>query len=79
MKAMLRRTDAYDQFERRWLARPVRDIEENFRILDALWAEAVALGAFGGGDLLAGIEVDIRVAKVWNCVPRAAGADCPGT
>lgn len=74
---MLRRTAAYNQFERQWLTRPVRDIRENFRILDALWAEAVALSAFADADPLAGIEVDIRVARAWHCVPRAAATDRP--
>ncbi len=67
----------YREFQRQWLARPVEDISQNFRILEALWAEAVALGVFAAADPLEGIEVDVRVARAWNCVPRAAATDRP--
>jgi len=74
---MLRRTEMYREFERRWLSRPVEDISQNFHILEALWSEAVTLGVFAPADPLEGIEVDVRVARAWNCVPRAVATDRP--
>lgn len=47
------------------------DVLRNFRILEALYEEAVALGIFPLKDPLEGIEVDIRIAKVVNSVPGA--------
>jgi hypothetical protein len=44
------------------------DISENFRIVEALYREAVALGVFPPKDPLEGIEVDIRVARAVNRV-----------
>ncbi len=36
------------------------------KLCDALWREAINLGVFPGTDPLAGIEADIRLAKVLN-------------
>ena len=42
------------------------DVEQNFRILEALYEEAVMLGAFPPADPLEGIEVKIRIARAIN-------------
>jgi hypothetical protein len=44
------------------------DVEQNLRILDALYEEALMLGALPPKDPLEGIEVKIRIAKAVNCV-----------
>jgi hypothetical protein len=46
------------------------DVEQNLRILDALYEEAVMLGAIPPKDPLEGIEVKIRIAKAVNRVHR---------
>ncbi|MBM3294067.1 MAG: hypothetical protein FJY82_06025 [Candidatus Aminicenantes bacterium] len=46
------------------------DVEQNFRILDALYKEAAMLGAFPPADPLEGIEVKIRIAKAVNNVQK---------
>jgi len=49
------------------------DVEQNLRILDALYEEALMLGALPPKDPLEGIEVKIRVAHAMNgirCTPR---------
>lgn len=46
------------------------DVEQNFRILDALYEEARMLGAFPPKDPLEGIEVKIRIAQAVNNVQR---------
>jgi hypothetical protein len=46
------------------------DVEQNLRILDALYEEAVMLGALPPKDPLEGIEVKIRIAKAVNRVHR---------
>jgi len=51
------------------------DVEQNLRILDALFEEARMLGAFPPKDPLEGIEVKIRMAHVFNgikCTPQEA-------
>jgi len=62
---------AYQAFESELLRREQLTLEQKFRMLDALHAEAVALGALPLRDPLEGIEVDIRIARVVNHVSRA--------
>jgi hypothetical protein len=59
---------AYQEFERELLRSERVDVQKNFRIVDALHAEAVALGALPLQDPLEGIAVDIRIARVVNHV-----------
>lgn len=44
------------------------DVKKNFRIIEAMYEEAVALGAFPSKNPLSGIEIDIQIAKVVNSV-----------
>jgi len=47
------------------------DFERNLRILDALYEEAVMLGALPPKDPLEGIEIKIKLAKAVNLVQRS--------
>lgn len=51
------------------------DVEQNLRILDALYEEAVMLGALPPKDPLEGLEVKIRIAKTVNSVQRSHQAN----
>jgi hypothetical protein len=57
---------AYQAFEGALLRSEHLSLQQKYRILDALHAEAVALGAWPLRDPLEGIEVDIRIAWVVN-------------
>ena len=48
------------------------DLEENLRIIAALYDEAVALGALPVKDPLEGLDVAIRIARAVNSVSKAA-------
>lgn len=48
------------------------DILKNFRIVEAMYKEAISLNAFPMRDALAGIEVDIKIAKVVNSVSESS-------
>ena len=61
----------YQAFESELLRREQLTLEQKFRMLDALHAEAVALGALPLRNPLEGLEVDIRIAWVVNHVSRA--------
>lgn len=62
----------WQEFEKEKLAKEKLDINQKFRILDALYEEAVCLGVFPLKDPLDGIDIDVNIAKVVNNVPRAA-------
>jgi len=57
-------------FEDELLKKEKVDIERNFDLLDALYEESRALGAFSAQNPLEGIEVKIRIARTVNCVQR---------
>ena len=60
------------KFERDLVRKSKVNIAQNFCILDALYREAVALHAIPVKDPLEGLEVDIKIAKVINSVPKSA-------
>jgi hypothetical protein len=62
---VLRRTPLLASFEDRQLRRPV-DVDLNRRLFEALYREAVELGALPPADPLEGIDVDLRVARAVN-------------
>lgn len=41
---------------------------EALRIFEAMWKEGISLGVLPLKDPLEGIEVDIRIARILNCV-----------
>lgn len=73
---MLRPTERWREFELAELRRGVGGPGEALRIADAMLAEARALGVLPGNDILAGIEVDLRLAKLLH-VLRAPREDRP--
>ncbi|MBM4350900.1 MAG: hypothetical protein FJ106_13550 [Deltaproteobacteria bacterium] len=56
------------KFETEFLKKEKVDIDRNMRIAEALYKEAVALGVIPLKNPLDGIEVDLKIAKVINCV-----------
>jgi len=62
--------DEIQRFEIEILRKEKLELKKKFQILEALYKEAVALGAFPLKDSLEGLEVDIRIAKVINSVSK---------
>jgi hypothetical protein len=71
-KAMVRDGETLRRFEedlvRRW---PHRSFQESLQIYEAMWKEAVALGVLPLADPLEGIEADIELARVLNCLKKS--------
>jgi len=66
----MRRNDEFQNFEIEFLRKEKVDIMKNFRIVDALYEEAVALGILPPKNPLEGLEVDIKIASVINHVSK---------
>jgi hypothetical protein len=64
------RHDEFQKFEIEFLRNGKLDLKKKFKILEALYKEAVALGVFPLRDSLEGLDVDIRIAKVVNNVSK---------
>ena len=60
----------FRKFEIEILRKEKLDTRKKFKIVEALYKEAVALGVFPLKDSLEGLEVDIRIAKVINSVSK---------
>ena len=56
----------FTSFKRLDLASETLSLEEKYRILESLYAEARTVGSFGAHDLLLGLEHDIRLAAALN-------------
>jgi hypothetical protein len=65
---MIKNGDKLRSFEMGLAKRNPADHRENIRLFEVMFAEATALGIFPPKDPLAGIEVDIRIAKAVNSV-----------
>ena len=65
---MIRDCEKLRNFEKDRIANRLPDPGENFRIAEALYKEAVALGVFPMEKPLDGIDVDIRIARAVNRV-----------
>ena len=56
------------EFEKELIKESKPDVMKNFRIVNAMYDEAVALGIFPLKDPLDGLEIDIKIARVVNSV-----------
>ena len=59
------------EFEKKLLKKEKVDIMQNFRIVEALYREAIALHAIPVNDPLDGLEIDIKIARVVNSVSKS--------
>lgn len=66
---MIKNERILKKFEDDFKRQEKMDLEEKYRILDAMYEEAVALGVFPPEDPLEGIDVKIKLARVMNSVP----------
>ena len=69
---MVKDVPELDRFEKELMRLQKPDPVRNFKIVEALYDEAVALGAFPLKDPLDGIEVDIKIAKAVNGVSKTS-------
>jgi len=67
---VIRNPKRIQRLEKELLRRDRTDIAKNFRMVDAMFQEAVALGILPLRDPLEGLEVPIRIARAVNCVSR---------
>ena len=69
---MIKNRDEIQKFENELARKEKVDILKNFRLVEAMYKEAIILNAFPMRDALAGIEVDIKIEKVINSVSKSS-------
>ncbi|MBN1273959.1 MAG: hypothetical protein JXB26_16975 [Candidatus Aminicenantes bacterium] len=67
---MVKNVSKLKKMEDDYTRRTKPDLNKNFKLLDALYEEARALSVFPLKDPLEGLDVDIRIAKAINSVPK---------
>ncbi len=67
---MVKNGEALRNFELDLVRKSKASFFHNLRLVEALYEEAVLLGAFPPGDTLDGLDVDIEVARVINSVSK---------
>ena len=69
---MVRDGETLRRFEEDLIRRePQRSYQESLQIYEAMWKEAVALGVLPLSNPLEGIEADIELARVLNCLKKS--------
>lgn len=61
----------FREFEKKWAREQKPNVKDNFRIMDSMYQEAVAIGAFPMKNPLEGIEFKIKLAKTVNYVRKS--------
>ena len=67
---MIKNGEAVRSMEKAILRKEKTDLSKNIRILQALYKEAVFLGAFPPQDRLSGLDIDIKIARAINSVSK---------
>jgi len=69
---MIKNSPRLKAFEDDYTRRNKPDIRRNLKLLDKLYKEAKALSAFPLKEPLSGLDIDIKIAKVINSVPKTS-------
>jgi len=56
------------QFEDDYIQQHPLDIEKELELFSGLWEEGIELGVLPPKDLLEGIEIDIKISRIVNCL-----------
>jgi len=67
---MVKNTSRLKEFKDNTIRQNKPDVRHNLRLVDSLYKEARALSVFPLRDPLSGLEIDIKIAKVINSVPK---------
>jgi len=67
---MVKNTSRLREFEDNYMRRDKPDLLRNLQLLDQLYKEAKALSVFPLQEPLSGLDIDIKIAKVINSVPK---------
>ena len=65
---MIKNPDILERFEREVIKKEKLPFEHALAIFEAMWKEGVNLGVLPPKDPLEGIEVDIKIARIINCL-----------
>lgn len=68
---MIRNPRILDNLERKVMKEEKLSFSEALAIFEAMWKEGMTLGVIPPKDPLEGIETDIRIARILNCLKKS--------
>lgn len=68
---MIKNSDILEEFERELIKKGKFSFGRSLAIFEAMWKEGVSLGVLPPKDPLEGIEVDIKIARIINCLKNS--------
>lgn len=68
---MIKNREKLQKFERDQIKKEKVNLLQNFHIVNALYKEAIALGRLPMKNVLEGLEVDLKIARVVNSVSKS--------
>jgi len=73
---LVKNGEAVRRLEKAIIRKDKPNFQKNMRLVEAMYKEAVSLGAFPPQDRLSGIDVDVRIARAINRISKTpAGAE----
>ena len=69
---MVKNSSKLREFEDNYMRRDKSDLLRNLQMLDQLYKEAKVLSVFPLQEPLSGLDIDIKIAKVINSVPKTS-------
>lgn len=69
---MVKNTSKLRAFEDDYMRRDKPNFWQNLQLIDQLYEEAKALSVFPPQDPLTGLDIDIKIARVINSVPKTS-------
>lgn len=67
---MIKNAKLFEEFEKECIIKHPLSYDEALALLDGMWELGISLGVLPPKDPLEGIEVDIRVARILNCLKK---------
>lgn len=68
---MIKNADIFKRFYEKTIKEEKLSFQQALRIFEAMWQEGVSLGVLPLKDPLEGIDIDIRVARILNCLKNS--------
>jgi len=68
---LIKNPDILEQLEREVIKKEKLSFRQALSIFEAMWEEGVSLGVLPPADPLEGIDVDIKIARILNCLKRS--------
>jgi len=68
---LIKNPDILEDFEKERIKKEKLTFKKALKLFEAMWEEGIHLGVLPPKDPLEGIEVDIKIARILNCLKNS--------